>query len=426
MLVGTAFTVMAGLLAIHGLATPGIWIGPNGVIALTGAGTLPVGGAVLALTALPSLRRPSGVRRLLIGEAVAFVVIVALGLAGMLDPDLVPPVPQANSAPALAALGVGLAFYGLLLLRALKTYLLTRRPADFVVVVGVAWLTAALPPALTMTYLDLGWWLGHVFELLGIVIVGAAVAADLMRTAQSRSLIGDLRAAELVAQEEAFLGARVRSLTLRLAAKDESTEEHTRRVALRAVQVGEELGLPPGRLRSLAIGGLLHDIGKLSVPERILKKPAALTDDEFAVIKRHPEWATASSASSAASATPSAGSSAATTSGWTAAATRTASTRSGWTSTRASSPSATSTTPSSRRASTAAPGASSGRSSTCARRRMRSTRGACVPSRRCCAARRSRSLSQASQRLGQRLPGSQDALVQVAVAAHAVEDDAHR
>src|SRR5207245_5661732 len=66
-----------------------------------------------------------------------------------------------------------------------------------------------------------------------------------------------------------------------LADKDESTEEHTRRVALLAVQVGEELGLPPGRLRAIAIGGLLHDIGKLSVPERILKKPAALSDDEY-------------------------------------------------------------------------------------------------------------------------------------------------
>ena len=69
-----------------------------------------------------------------------------------------------------------------------------------------------------------------------------------------------------------------------------STEEHTRRVALRAVQVGEELGLPPHRLRQLAIGGLLHDIGKLRVPDPILKKPGPLTDDEFAVIKRHPEW----------------------------------------------------------------------------------------------------------------------------------------
>jgi putative nucleotidyltransferase with HDIG domain len=123
-----------------------------------------------------------------------------------------------------------------------------------------------------------------------VAIVGATVAVDIHRAAQSRSLVGDFRAAELVAQEEAFLGARVRALTLRLAEKDESTEEHTRRVALRAVQLGEELGLSPNRLRSLAIGGLLHDIGKLSVPEQILKKPATLDESEFAVIKRHPEW----------------------------------------------------------------------------------------------------------------------------------------
>jgi HD-GYP domain-containing protein (c-di-GMP phosphodiesterase class II) len=74
-----------------------------------------------------------------------------------------------------------------------------------------------------------------------------------------------------------------------LAEKDTYTEEHTRRVALRAVQVGEELGLSPARLRSLAVGGLLHDIGKLSIPDAILKKPAALTDREFAVVKEHPE-----------------------------------------------------------------------------------------------------------------------------------------
>ncbi len=90
--------------------------------------------------------------------------------------------------------------------------------------------------------------------------------------------------------EETFLGTRVRALTRLLAEKDESTEEHTRRVALLAVRVGEELGLAPGRLRALAIGGLLHDIGKLSVPEAILKKPAALDDEEFAIVKRHPEW----------------------------------------------------------------------------------------------------------------------------------------
>jgi HD-GYP domain-containing protein (c-di-GMP phosphodiesterase class II) len=55
------------------------------------------------------------------------------------------------------------------------------------------------------------------------------------------------------------------------------------------VEVGEQLGLSSARLRSLAIGGLLHDIGKLSVPDWILQKPAALDEDEYAVIKLHPE-----------------------------------------------------------------------------------------------------------------------------------------
>jgi HD-GYP domain-containing protein (c-di-GMP phosphodiesterase class II) len=79
-------------------------------------------------------------------------------------------------------------------------------------------------------------------------------------------------------------------MMVRLAHKDAYTELHTRRVALRAVQVGERLGLFAGRLRELAIGGLLHDVGKLSVPNKILQKPGPLTDEEYEVIKRHPEW----------------------------------------------------------------------------------------------------------------------------------------
>lgn len=136
----------------------------------------------------------------------------------------------------------------------------------------------------------LGWWLGHLFELIGIGLVGVPVALDLHRGAQSRALAGDLRAAELVHSADAYLGPSVRALLVRLAEKDAYTETHTRNVALRAVQVGEELGLPHARLRELAIGALAHDVGKLSVPNAILQKPSSLTDEEFAVIKRHPEW----------------------------------------------------------------------------------------------------------------------------------------
>ena len=91
----------------------------------------------------------------------------------------------------------------------------------------------------------------------------------------------------MTAQEE-LLGAWVARLLARLADKDSSTREHTRRVARLTVLVGQELGLRGARLRSLAVAALLHDVGKLQVPDEILGKAGSLTPAEFAVIKRHP------------------------------------------------------------------------------------------------------------------------------------------
>jgi putative nucleotidyltransferase with HDIG domain len=140
-----------------------------------------------------------------------------------------------------------------------------------------------------LSFVYLGWWIGHTFELLGIAVIGASTAYDLRRGRGSQTLSGTLRAGDIVQAEEAFLGARVRALMIRLAEKDVSTEEHTRRVAALAVDVGERLGLSASRLRVLATGALLHDIGKLSIPDAILRKPGPLDDDEFAEIKLHTE-----------------------------------------------------------------------------------------------------------------------------------------
>jgi putative nucleotidyltransferase with HDIG domain len=289
-IVGTAFSTMAALLAIHGIATPGVLIGMNGVVAFSGAATLPVGGAVLALAAIPELHRPSAVRLLLWVQAVVLAAIAALGLAGIAFPSLVPSVPEPGSPSAIVVLALGLGFYCVIALRAARTYLLTRRRADLLVVLGLAVLAAAVVPALLMSWLELGWWLGHGFELVGIGLVGIPVALDLHRDAQSRPLAGDLRGVELVSAADAFLGSEVHGLLRKLAEKDAYTAEHTRAVALLSVRMGEELGLPPARLRELAIGALLHDIGKLSVPDSILQKPAALEEHEYAVIRRHPDW----------------------------------------------------------------------------------------------------------------------------------------
>ncbi len=288
-IVGGGFSLMAALLAVHGLVTPGMLVGMNGLIAVTGAATLPVGGIVMALSALPLFASARAIPRVIAVQAVLACGIVALSVVGLVEPSLVPGVPSPRSAPAIALFAVGLCVYGALALRAMNTFLLTRRGADFAVVIGVVLLACSLYGALMLSFIDLGWWLGHIFEFVGIAVVGVSLVYDLRRGRRSRALVGDLRAAEIVDSEEAYLGARVRALMVRLGAKDTSTEEHTRRVAALAVEIGEQLGLSPTRLRSLAIGGLLHDIGKLSVPASILQKPGPLDDDEYAAIKVHPE-----------------------------------------------------------------------------------------------------------------------------------------
>jgi putative two-component system response regulator len=69
--------------------------------------------------------------------------------------------------------------------------------------------------------------------------------------------------------------------------KDAYTLGHVRRVATFALMMGKELGLSTLELRSLALGAQMHDVGKIGVPDRILTKPGALTEDEFAVIREH-------------------------------------------------------------------------------------------------------------------------------------------
>jgi hypothetical protein len=296
-LLGLAFSVMAVMLVIHALATPGALVGDNGLVQVAGALNVPIGGAIIAASGLPALRRPRGVRALLRVQIAALVVLAGAGAVLLARPRLLPVLPRPVSVESTLIAVAGAVSLGLLAWRAGRTFLLTRRRADLLVAIGIVWLAAAEYGLLRfgmvsdegMEYgMPLAWWVAHALEVAGIGLVGIPAALDLRHGVASRPLLGDLRASELVENEEAFLGARVHALMRRLAAKDASTEGHTRRVATLAVQIGERLGLPAGRLRQLALGGLLHDMGKLSVPDAILNKPGKLGDDEFAVIRRHP------------------------------------------------------------------------------------------------------------------------------------------
>lgn len=81
----------------------------------------------------------------------------------------------------------------------------------------------------------------------------------------------------------------VATLARAIEARDAYTSGHSSRVAWLARLTGAALRLPHGQLQMLEWAGLLHDVGKLGVPEHILNKPDKLTDAEFEIVKRHPQ-----------------------------------------------------------------------------------------------------------------------------------------
>ena len=79
----------------------------------------------------------------------------------------------------------------------------------------------------------------------------------------------------------------IETLALAIEAKDQTTHDHLQRVEIYAIEVGKELALSSTEIEALRAAALLHDIGKLAVPEYIISKPGKLTPEEFETMKTH-------------------------------------------------------------------------------------------------------------------------------------------
>jgi putative nucleotidyltransferase with HDIG domain len=108
-----------------------------------------------------------------------------------------------------------------------------------------------------------------------------------LMTDQLETYIKDLQqsAAE---NRELFLGT-VKGLAAAIDGKDPYTRGHSERVSRISVAIAQRLGLSDDECEKIRISALLHDVGKIAIDDNILKKPAALTDDEFVIMKEHPK-----------------------------------------------------------------------------------------------------------------------------------------
>src|SRR6266849_2359824 len=107
--------------------------------------------------------------------------------------------------------------------------------------------------------------------------------------AQPLEASSSMRVKMLEEQLSSNLNSLVCGLHQLLDLKDLNTGVHSTRLAEWGMRVGQELGFQEESLQNLEVAALLHDIGKVGIPDAILRKPGKLDADEYALMKKHPE-----------------------------------------------------------------------------------------------------------------------------------------
>jgi hypothetical protein len=134
----------------------------------------------------------------------------------------------------------------------------------------------------------LSWWDYHAFLLTGFGAAVYAVVTGYRRTRTMHEVLEGVFAADPMAHISRGDSETLRALIGAVEARDAYTHGHSARVAELSVHLGQRLGLRPAALRSLAEGAYLHDVGKVGIPDHVLNKPGALSDDERGWIEQHP------------------------------------------------------------------------------------------------------------------------------------------
>jgi len=284
------FTSLALIFAVHGLATPGFLLPPNNLSSIAAQLSIFATAAWLALSSTSS---SSNIVRHLSrwqGLLVPFwaLLLAATGAACLVWPQFINMLPA--SSPPLVWIFSGCTV-GLLLIASLrywKSYTYSRFPLQLAIVYATSWLAVAQWIMIRGTHWRLSWWLYHYLFLAATL---ALIIGIVWQHAQGTSLVSAVRGLFLtdpVEQLEAGLSRRAHALIVATEARDPYTAGHSYHATLAAVRLASAMGLPAEKLRVLAQAGVVHDVGKIEIPDRILHKPGKLTPDERAIVETHP------------------------------------------------------------------------------------------------------------------------------------------
>jgi HD-GYP domain-containing protein (c-di-GMP phosphodiesterase class II) len=282
------------LMLAHGLTTPGVYGRPIN----TWVGRLPYlsiscFALAMALASRPRNRLTSRLaarhpRALIGGFGVTLTVLAAFVVV---DPTRFSGTHEFSSEDTAKWMIMWVASFLLVAVAVvhLRRWRLGHDPVQYALMLAGLLSTAALVSLRTGEAWHLSWWDYHGFLLAGYAGAVYAVWVRFRRTRAVDQVLAATFEDDPMTHIVSGYPDALKTLVHAVEVKDRYTHGHSERTAKIAVQLGIRLGLDENKLRALARGAYLHDVGKIAIPDSILNKPATLTSAERTVVETHPQ-----------------------------------------------------------------------------------------------------------------------------------------
>jgi HD-GYP domain-containing protein (c-di-GMP phosphodiesterase class II) len=278
---------LSALPLVHGVTTPGVLFEMNPATMSSVLWATPIASFSILPLLFPrrawSRKCQSAWRPLAL---VHIYVVTALCIGLLLRPSLLPAFAMRSyGAVAVAVFSIAVSLG--LSLRHVRLARIANAPGPLIVacgfvLTGISNLVWIAPGPFSAAF-----WLAHVLDISGVFVLTIVSMRAYHQRASLRAILKPVIAQTPLSALALGLEPIVHRFVASLEKKDPITRDHVVRTAVMAMRVGERLNLAPDALHNLGLGALLHDLGKLSVPDEILHKPSRLSDDEFTVMKRH-------------------------------------------------------------------------------------------------------------------------------------------
>lgn len=271
----------------HGLLVPDVLYGPNDATLVAALAAVPAGSPAL----LPWLAPDSRWANAIIGHWRRFVVahlIMIFSLAALLliAPGLVP-LPPAGSLTRAGIIALSVGACAVASWRQVSLAAISQRMGSLGIAVGFAIIGSAPLMFEGAVVFGPGFWLAHGLDAAGVLLGGVLGWVAYRRQGTMHEILAPLEVASPLRALVVGLDPLVHRFVADLDRKDPITRDHVIRTARLAVRLAAALRLPPAEVRNVGVAAILHDVGKLEIPDAILHKPGPLTAEELDVIRGH-------------------------------------------------------------------------------------------------------------------------------------------